>query len=88
MMENRFCQSCGMPLSDGPFGTEKDGSPNPDYCSYCYQDGAFTAECSMEEMIDFCVPFTAKAHPEMTEEAVREGMKQFFPTLKRWAPHS
>lgn len=84
-MENRFCQSCGMPLNEGPFGTEADGSPNPDYCSYCYQDGAFAAACSMEEMIEFCAPFVAKAHPGMTEEAAREGMAKFFPTLKRWA---
>lgn len=82
-----FCQSCGMPLDEaaGPFGTEKDGTQNRDYCSYCYKDGAFTSECTMQEMIDFCTPIVAKENPDMTEEAAREGMARFFPTLKRWA---
>jgi len=43
MEERKVCQSCSMPL-DNPelLGTEKDGSPSPDYCKYCYQQGAFT----------------------------------------------
>lgn len=42
-MENKhFCQSCSMPL-DKPelLGTEKDGSKSKEYCTYCYQNGAF-----------------------------------------------
>ena len=42
-MESRnFCQSCSMPL-DKPelLGTEKDGSKSKEYCTYCYQKGAF-----------------------------------------------
>ena len=42
-MENKtFCQSCSMPL-DKPelLGTEKDGSKSHEYCTYCYQNGAF-----------------------------------------------
>ena len=35
------CQSCGMPLSKDPLGggTEKDGTKNTKYCSYCYDKG-------------------------------------------------
>ena len=41
---NKNCQSCAMPLRQDPQGggTEKDGAKNDLYCSYCYQDGAFT----------------------------------------------
>ncbi len=86
-MEQKFCQSCGMPLGDveGQYGTEKDGAENRDYCAYCYKDGAFTRDCSMEEMIDFCVPFMVQSTPDMTEEKARDMMRQFFPMLKRWA---
>ena len=50
-MEQRFCQSCGMPLTEDVLGTNADGSKNEDYCMYCYRDGKFLQDCTMEEMI-------------------------------------
>ena len=84
-MEPRFCQSCGIPLDDPALrGTERDGTPSPHYCSYCYQNGAFTGEMTMEEMIDFCAPIWVREMPGMTEDAARAQMRAFFPQLKRW----
>jgi len=80
----KFCQSCGMPLSPGQYGSEADGSPSEDYCSYCYQNGQFTGEMTMEEMIDFCAPMMVKGNPGMSEEQAKAQMHQFFPMLKRW----
>lgn len=81
----KFCQSCGMPLGPGAaHGTEADGSPSADYCSYCYKDGKFAGEMTMEEMIDFCAPMMAQANPGMTEDQAKAQMHQFFPMLKRW----
>jgi len=37
-MEQKFCQSCGMPLNPEVLGTEKDGSKNEEYCTYCYAE--------------------------------------------------
>lgn len=87
MKEMKFCQSCGMPLGDHleESGLEKDGSKSGDYCKYCYQDGAFTQECTMEQMIEGCLPFEAKAFPEMSEAQLRARAYEYFPTLKRWA---
>lgn len=84
--EERYCQSCGMPMgnTDELYGTEKDGSLNPDYCKYCYDNGEFTSSCTMEEMIDFCVPHMTKANPGMEEKEAREMMLSVFPSLKRW----
>ena len=83
-----FCQSCGMPLTDEMLGTESDGSKNEDYCVYCYKNGAFTRECTMEEMADFCVQFVdqynANTGQHLTREEYKAGLMQFFPTLKRW----
>ena len=34
-MENKICQSCGMPItSNEMLGTNKDSSVNKDYCKY------------------------------------------------------
>ena len=80
-----FCQSCGMPLAPGvELGTEADGAKNPDYCGYCYKEGRFTQEMTMEEMIGFCAPMMARGNPGMTEEQARAQMDRFFPMLKRW----
>lgn len=78
-----FCQSCAMPMTDDDFGTEKDGSKSEDYCKYCYQNGEFTSDITMEEMIDFCVPKTAEA-TGMSEEEARKMSEEMFPKLKRW----
>ena len=39
-MEQKFCQSCGMPLNEEILGTNADGSKKEDYCMYCMKDGA------------------------------------------------
>ncbi|NLI22827.1 MAG: transcriptional regulator [Clostridiales bacterium] len=85
-MQGKLCQSCGMPMGDTDelYGTEKDGAKSPDYCRYCYADGAFLADCTMDQMIDFCVKPMVENSPGMTEPIAREMMKGFFPTLKRW----
>ena len=85
-MEARiFCQSCGMPLdSEEVCGTEQNGSKSQEYCAYCYKGGAFTWDCSMDQMIDFCLSFERQQNPALDEAKAREGMMQWFPTLKRW----
>lgn len=82
----KFCQSCGMPM-DGSTelcGTNADKSKNQDYCKYCYENGEFTAKCTMDEMIEFCVPHMSGANSEMSEDNARKMMREFFPQLKRW----
>lgn len=84
--EQRFCQCCGMPMGDGDglYGTNADGSKNADYCSYCFEKGAFKFQGTMEEMIEICIPHMVAANPGMGEEEARKGMHSWFPTLKRW----
>ena len=87
-MEQKFCQSCGMPLTEEMLGTNADGSKNGDYCSYCYKEGAFTNDCTMDEMIDHCAQFVDEVNkmmPQpMTKEEYKQMMRGFFPMLKRW----
>lgn len=81
----RYCQSCAMPMpTDEMLGTDADGSLNTDYCKFCFSNGEFIANISMQEMIDFCVPHMVQANEGMSEQQAKEMMGQFFPTLKRW----
>jgi len=86
-MENaKFCQSCGMPMTgDDQFGTNKDGGKNEDYCVYCFKDGAFTAEMTMEDMIEFCAGNVEEWDMKVTKEEAIAQMQEYFPKLKRWA---
>jgi len=83
-MEKTICQSCTMPMSEGDFGTNQDGSANGDYCKYCFADGAFTGEMTMQEMIDVCVPHMASPESGMTEKEARALLDKTMPELKRW----
>ena len=80
----KFCQSCAMPLTEELLGTNADGSASLDYCHYCFKDGKFLQETSMEEMIEFCVAPMVENNPEMSEEEARAAMNAFFPQLNRW----
>ncbi|MGL4731391.1 MAG: zinc ribbon domain-containing protein [Clostridium sp.] len=81
-----YCQSCGMPMGDSKeiLGTNCDGSKNEEYCKYCFGNGKFKANISMEEMIEVCVPHMVSANPNMKEDEARKMMQEFFPKLKRW----
>ena len=85
----KFCQSCMMPMEgEGikeEYGTEKDGSVSGDYCHYCYKDGAFTADMTMEAMVEFCIPHVLKAGVFKTTDEARADMLTTYPKLKRWA---
>lgn len=90
METTNYCQSCGMPLQkEQNFGTNKDGSYNQEYCCYCYQNGAFTSDCTMEEMIEHCISFLEELNKgndtRFTKEQTLAEMKKNFPTLRRWA---
>ena len=41
-----------MPLNYNNKGTNADGMPNEDYCIYCYKDGKFTQDMTMEQIND------------------------------------
>jgi general stress protein 26 len=86
--EMNFCQSCGMPLTEEVLGTNVDGSKNEDYCMYCYKDGKFLQECTMEEMIEHCAQFVNAVNEGLENPITKEGyigmMKSYFPQLKRW----
>lgn len=84
-MEQKICQCCAMPIDETTFGTEADGSKNEEYC---YADGHFTKECTMDEMIElnlnYLEEFNKDSEVKYTIDEARATMKEFFPQLKRW----
>lgn len=87
-MEQKFCQSCGMPLTEEILGTNADGSKNSEYCIYCYKDGAFTGDFTMEQMAEYCSMFVEEYNKNTGKNLsaceYKEELLKFFPTLKRW----
>jgi hypothetical protein len=80
-----FCQSCAMPM-DKPelFGTEANGTPAADYCTYCYQKGVFTDPgITLEQMIDKCAGLMVE-QKIMPEDKARALMTKYLPQMKRW----
>ena len=84
-----LCQSCGMKLErDEDCGTEQDGSRSGEYCAFCYQQGRFTREVTMGEMIEnnlqYLDEWNRASGTQLTREQARKGLEEFLPTLKRW----
>ena len=79
--QQRFCQCCGMPLEDGIISRNQDGTPNEDYCQWCYADGTYTYS-DMDELIEVCVRHMAT--DGFTEEQARAYMRERLPQLDYW----
>ena len=77
----RICQCCGMPLDAEIIARNSDGTPNENYCKWCYADEKFTYS-DMETLIDVCVKHMVSE--EFSEEQARAYMKQLLPTLDYW----
>ena len=76
-----ICQCCGMPLEDAILGRDRDGTPNENYCQWCYADGTYTYS-DMDELIEVCVKHMAGAG--FSEDQARAHMRQILPGLDYW----
>ena len=73
-----------MPLKDGFYGTETDGTPSAEYCKFCYANGAFTnPDITMDEMIKKSIHHMAY-QLNMNDETAEHLAKNTIPTLRRW----
>ena len=89
MSEMVFFFFFGMPLENEEMkGTNADGSKSNDYCEYCYKNGAFDNEMTMEEMIEINLEYidmwNKGSGENMTVEEARAQLQTFMPNLKRW----
>jgi Putative zinc ribbon domain len=93
MVEKVRCQSCGMPLGEftdrngkvaNNYGTNADGTPNAEYCSFCFQNGGFTQpNLTLEGMIALSIENMTNEQ-RMPEHQARELANTFIPKLRRW----
>ena len=79
--QKRICQCCGMPLEEDIISRNQDGTPNEDYCKWCYADGTYTYS-DMDQLIDVCVRHMVGE--DFTEEQARAYMQQRLPQLDYW----
>lgn len=87
--ETAICQSCAMSLREAEdLGTEPDGSVSGEFCSHCYQNGGFTNNRTMEEMIEenlrYLDEFNAENGSHYSEDEARAILGMHLATLKRW----
>lgn len=78
-----ICQSCGMAMHENDYGRNSDESVNTDYCKFCYYDGKFVKNETMEEMAESCIPFYVGNEFKTADEA-RNYLLKLYPALKRW----
>lgn len=83
-MEQKICQSCGMPMQEDQYAKNADGSTNDKYCGYCMKEGSFVENCTMEEMAAFCARFEVEGGRAKSEEEAKANLMQYFATLERW----
>lgn len=76
-----ICQCCGMPLEDAILSRDKDGSPNEDYCQWCYAEGTYTYH-DMDDLIRVCIPHMVAQG--FTEDQARAHMQEMLPQLDYW----
>lgn len=83
-MPEHYCQSCGMMFTaPDQHGHEADGTEVEDFCRWCYDDGAYTYETTMEDMIEDCAPRMAEAMDWTVDESASL-LGAVLPSLKRW----
>ena len=88
-MNDPICQSCGMNMKTvEDFGTNADGTRNTEYCHYCYQNGAFTRNVTMDEILETNLKYldhwNAETGNNFTPDEARPILQEFLSTLKRW----
>ncbi len=77
----QVCQCCGMPLEEAIISREKDGSPNENYCKWCYADGEYTYS-DLDDLIDVCVQHMPREGH--SEEEIRAYLRDTLPKLDYW----
>ena len=82
-MPEHYCESCGMYLTPEDCGTDAGGHKTDHYCKWCYDQGHYTYETTMEAMIEDCAPRLAENTGMTLDEAVSL-MGAVLPQLERW----
>jgi hypothetical protein len=83
MEQKLFCQSCSMPIDNPALqGTEMDGASSHEYCTYCYQHGAFiNPHMTLKEMTLMVIK---QMEQRKIDQQIIDMAVNGLPELKRW----
>ena len=78
------CQSCNMEIfEDSDFGTEANETLSVEYCTHCYQEGAFVdPDLTVDQMSAIVSDFIEADNVTMAE--AKAISKALLSRLKRW----
>ena len=79
----KICQSCSSPLEYVENGRNADGTINNDYCIFCYDNGKFLDDRTLEEEIEFLIPLYID-NRDISEDEARNDLTKLLSNLKRW----
>ncbi|NTV31054.1 transcriptional regulator [candidate division WWE3 bacterium] len=78
------CQSCGMPLDEGLYGTNADTTLSKEFCVYCFELGEYKEpKITIIDMVNRSVQEMTNTY-EFPEQVARELALAVIPYLKRW----
>ncbi len=80
--EEKICQSCGISLTNDILGTNADGTLSDYYCKYCFANGNFVENITLEEAIQ-AIGEIAEEAGVTREEAIGFASRN-LPNLMRW----
>lgn len=94
-IEHRYCQSCGMPFpeyTDLFYGTNKDKSRNEMFCFYCFKNGEYIVQITLEQMIGEWVKhvdrYNKYSGTHYTPQEIQTILAKRLPRLHRWKQKS
>ncbi|MBL1224663.1 zinc ribbon domain-containing protein [Enterococcus sp. BWR-S5] len=83
-----ICQSCGMDIEmDKDKGTNTDGTLSSEYCLYCFKEGSFTNNLTIDQYVEIGLDYSPEykaATSEKEKVQIKEQAKAYLATLKRW----
>ena len=86
--ERLICQSCGMDIADDKLkGTNEDGSLSEEYCSFCYQNGKFTNDRTIDEQVELGLNYSEEyknAQNDDEKDLIKAQTRKYLSGLKRW----
>ena len=84
MDDKSRCQSCGMPLGTGFYGTNADGTVSDEYCKYCFEKGFFREpNLTLDDIIGRSIAQIIDEQ-NMSKDDAEELARKIIPNLKRW----
>ncbi|MBR8707542.1 hypothetical protein IX321_000225 [Bacteroides pyogenes] len=83
-MNEPISQSCGMNMKTVmDFETNTNETPNKEYCHYCYLNGMFTRNMTME-ILNISIIWNEETGSKFTSNEARPILYNFLLALKGW----